>query len=84
MLEAGSWVVWRIRFRLKAVCGEAEGVWLEPEVVQALGSGDALPIIQELRTRELANERSGEDGRHWKFTDFRLVSVRPVATVNLK
>lgn len=85
MLESGSWLVWKIRFAVKGVCAtEPSGVWLDPDVVQVFGGRDALSVIQELRTRELANERTGEDGRHWKFTEFRLLSVRPVATINLK
>lgn len=98
-MEAGRWGVWRVRFqvareRLKAerVAGDNPPVWLEPDTLNTLGGQDALAVAESVRTHVLALGIEDEtadpldDGSlpPCRFTEFRLLGIRPVAVVNLK
>jgi len=97
-LKQGKWGVWRVRYQaarepLAAERSHTSGpVWLQPETVNVLGDADGLEVVQRLRARVLADGFEDEtaepldDGSlpPCRFTEFRLLGIRPVAVVNLK
>lgn len=86
------------RERLAAECApEGAGeddlpVWLEPEAVNVLGDADGYAVVERVRRhlleRILEDETAEplEDGSFTvcRFTEFRLLGIRPVAVINLK